>query len=167
MKKSIFRLAASVLFCLLFAAVSFAGEIIPAYEGFNFTVSAKAGLIVQCKTNLPDGTALSVGLWQRSPKKFLYEGMPLDYPKNFDTLVNDGAVAATFPTAYVKGLPAGNYDVSISIIQLQRNAPLGEKNSLLSGPEVKTLENGYKEHTAMFPVKIAKAIPPHPKKLPE
>ena len=147
--------------------MAFAGGIIPAYEGFAFKVSPETGLNIQSKTNLPDGTALSVSLWQRSPKKYLYAGTPPDYPKSFDTLVQDGTVTAIFPDAYVYGLPAGNYDVNISVIQLQRNAPLGEKNSLLAGPEVKTLENGYKEHTASFPVKIAKAIPPHPKKLPE
>ena len=168
MKKLFTCLAASLLLCLAVAAMSLAGEIIPQYDGFSTKASSDNGLTVRVKTNLPDGTCLDVGLWQRSPnKKYLYTAMPLSYPDETNIQVSGGGIEASFPSVYEKGLPAGNYDISISVIQAQPNATLGDKNALLSGPEVETLPNGYKEHTARFGVVVSQPLPPHPKKLPE
>lgn len=158
--KKIFVACILVMFV---ACSAFASEITPQYTEISVPLGDDDKFIVKCKTNLPDGTNISVWLYQIEPKiKPLYAGSPLDVQQTL-ILVKDGIVTAWFPTAYEKGLPSGKYDISFAIPQLQPNNALGKNNNRLGGSDIKVHANGHRGHEFRFGMKLPRNLKPHPK----
>lgn len=149
---------------LCVAAATDSQAITPTYETPLVTMSIDGHLSMQVNTNLPEKTSLDVALWQiAQTPRFVYAGVPNNYPKSIDCCVVNGSVFAKFPGVYEQGLPIGKYEIIITTTQIQADQILGDKNARLEGPGVRNLANGYKEHVFRIRFPIENAVVPHPK----
>lgn len=150
------------ILCIFAATDSLA--ITPTYENPLVNMSDDGHLSMQVNTNLPEKTSLDVALWQTAPTpRFVYAGVPDGYPQVIDCRVVNGSVFVRFPSVYEQGLPVGKYEIIITTIQIQEDHILGNKNSWLEGPGVRTLANGFKEHVFRIRFPIENAVAPHQK----
>jgi hypothetical protein len=120
---------------LMATPASAAAPIVPFFANVELRLKSDEKLTLSGKTTLPDGTKISALILQANPRKGLYTDAPINYPEEFDVVVQGGGFTSWFPTAYEKGLPAGRYILQIAVLPNQEEL-LGPKNSSLTGPAV-------------------------------
>lgn len=128
----------------------------PKFSNAKMHIAKNGRLIFSAETNLPDGT--KVNSWIGIKGKSLYSDAPIN-PRQWDVVVQDGRFQSWFPTVYEKGLKAGQYVLTFSVLPGQ-DPVLGLKNKRLSGQGVEVWADGQRVFSEKTPIDLPD-LPPH------
>jgi len=124
-----------ILIIAIFLLGACSDSISPTVEDFSIKIQDDGKLIVDFKTNLPDGVEMDVSIRNPTPDRSGFGAGAFDDPSGYPKVKN-GRLTGWFSSANKYGMDKGNYTILISILPNQ--AALGEGNIRLAGEYVTT-----------------------------